>query len=150
VNSIASVRLAIIFVISTVTGSFVLAQAWPADISGDWQVAWQGRLGTQRCLVHLERDGKALKGIFHDPRGAAQLSGTVDENRITFDVQFQGKRPFTTRFTGVIKEGKIEGTSQATGVGSSGAYLGHGGEIVQPEHPWTATRVADTQAQSRP
>jgi hypothetical protein len=63
-------------------------------------------------------------------------------------VQFQGKYPFTTRFTGKITDakigaGKIEGTSQAINVNDGGgAYLGHGGEIVHPEHPWTATRVA--------
>jgi hypothetical protein len=116
------------------------------DVSGDWQVSWQGRLGSDEGTLHLHQDGPKLTGTFHDVHGISSLSGTITAKQISFDVQFPGPRPFTTRFTGSGDEGKIEGTSQAIGVGGSGAYLGHAGEIVQPEHPWTATRVASPPA----
>jgi hypothetical protein len=123
--------------------------AKPPDVSGTWQVSWQGRLGTEQCTLHLQQDGTKLTGTLQDVHGLSPLSGAVDGKQISFDVQFQGPRPFTTRFTGTADKaadaGKIEGTSQAVGVGGAGAYLGHAGEVVQPEHPWTAKRVAANQ-----
>jgi hypothetical protein len=113
------------------------------DISGQWQVAWTGRLGTEQCTLQIEQASGKLKGTLQDQRGSSQLSGTVDGTKVSFDVQFSGPHPFTTRFTGTVDADKMTGTSQAIGVGGAGAYLGHGGEIVQPEHPWTAKRLAN-------
>ena len=115
----------------------------PLDVAGKWQATWQGRLGSEPCTIELQQDSNKLKGTLQDQRGLSPLSGTVDGKKITFDVQFGGPRPFTVRFTGTVDADKIEGTSQAVGVGGGGAYLGHGGEVVQPEHPWTAKRVAN-------
>ena len=123
--------------------------AQPADVSGNWRVSWEARLGTEPATLHLQQDGRKLTGTFKDLHGLSSLSGTVDENRISFDVQFQGPHPFTTRFTGNADGGKIEGTSQAVNVvGEGGAYLGHAGEVVHPEHPWTAARVAGEPSRS--
>jgi hypothetical protein len=117
----------------------------PVDVSGKWQVSWQGRLGTEQCTLQLQQDSSnKLQGTLLDQRGSSSLTGTVDGKKISFDVQFQGPRPFTTRFTGTVDADKIEGTSQAIGVGGTGAYLGHGGEVAQPEHPWTAKRVPNS------
>jgi len=128
--------------------------AKPADVSGKWQVSWQGRLGTEQCTLQLQQDGTKLTGTFQDVHGLSPLTGTVEEKRISFDVQFQGPRPFTIQFTGTTDKiadgGKIEGTSQAVGVGGAGAYLGHAGEVVQPEHPWTAKRVAEHPVVNQP
>jgi type II secretory pathway pseudopilin PulG len=119
-----------------------------ADVSGRWQVSWQGRLGTEQCTLQLQQDSSnKLSGTLQDQRGSSSLSGTIDGKKISFDVQFQGLRPFTTRFTGTVGSDKIEGTSQAIGVGGAGAYLGHAGEVVQPEHPWTAKRVTNQPVQ---
>lgn len=119
------------------------------DVSGKWQVAWQGRLGTEQCTLQLQQDSSnKLKGTLQDLHGTSPLSGTMDGKKVVFDVTIQGPRPFTTRFTGTVDADKIEGTSQAINVGGAGAFLGHGGEVVQPEHPWTAKRVADQPAQS--
>ena len=122
--------------------------AIPADVAGKWQVSWQGRLGTEQCTLQFQQDGTKLTGTLQDQRGLAPLSGTVDDKQVSFEVKFQGPRPFTTRFTGVVDAAKIEGTSQAVGVGGSGAYMGHAGEVVQPEHPWTAKRIANPPPQA--
>jgi hypothetical protein len=110
------------------------------DVSGDWQASWQGRLGAEQCTLHVQTEGGKLTGTFKDLRGTSALAGTVDGRRISFDVRFPGARPFTIRFTGTADDSTIKGTSQAVGMGGSGAYLGHAGEVVQPEHPWTAKR----------
>jgi hypothetical protein len=114
--------------------------AKPANVAGKWEMSWQGRLGTEKCTFDLQQDANKLKGTFQDQRGASQLTGTIEGKTITFEVAFQGPRPFTTQFTGTIDNDKIEGKSKAIGVGGSGAFLGHAGEVEQPEHPWTANR----------
>jgi hypothetical protein len=122
--------------------------ATSANVSGKWQVSWQGRLGTEQCTLQLQQDSSnKLSGTLQDQRGNSSLSGTIDGKNISFEVQFQGPRPFTTRFTGTLDSDKIEGTSQAIGVGGAGAYLGHAGEVVHPEYPWTAKRVASQPVQ---
>ena len=120
----------------------------PLDVSGDWQVTWQGRLGAEQCALHLEQDGETLTGTLKTLHGVSSIAGTVDKQRIFFEVQFGDPHPFTTRFTGNADGGKIEGTSQAVGIGGSGAYLGHAGEIVQPDHPWSATHLANQPTQA--
>jgi hypothetical protein len=121
------------------------SQVLRADFAGSWQVVWQGRLSIERCVLHFEQDGTKLAGTFQDLRGIMPLTGTVDGKKISFEVRFNGPNPFTTRFIGTANGEKIEGTSQAVGVA---AYLGHAGEIVHPEHPWTATRVPNLPSQS--
>jgi hypothetical protein len=116
----------------------------PVVVAGNWQVSWQGRLGAEPVALHLQQDGAKLTGTFQDLHGVMPLSGAVDEKKISFEVQFKGPRPFTTQFTGTVDDDKIEGTSQAVGVeGGGGAFLGHGGEVVHPEHPWTGKRIAN-------
>jgi hypothetical protein len=125
------------------SGTSTVMSAEPASLAGKWEMSWTGRLGTQKCALELQQDSTKLKGTLRDQRGDSALSGTVEGNKISFDVDFKGPKPFTTRFTGSIDGDKITGTSQAIGVGGAGAYLGHAGEIVQPEHPWTATRATN-------
>jgi hypothetical protein len=125
--------------------------AKPADVSGKWQVSWEGRLGTESAVLEVRQDGAKLTGTFQDLHGLSPISGTVAEKQISFDVQFQGKRPFTIRFKGAVDTAsnglEIKGTSQAVGVEGAGAYLGHAGEVVQPEHPWSAKRPASQPGQ---
>jgi hypothetical protein len=138
-NRISRAKLSILILLAALL-SFVLSAA-AADISGDWQVSWQGRLGTEQCTLHLVSDEGKLTGSFRSIHGVSSLSGTITGKQVSFDVPFPGPRPYTIRFTGKIDGDKIEGSSQAVGLGGPGAYLGHGGEIVQPDHPWSAKRV---------
>ncbi|MGA9800756.1 MAG: hypothetical protein WBQ68_17205 [Terriglobales bacterium] len=113
------------------------------SVSGKWQLSWQARLGTEQATVELEQDGSKLRGTFHDLHHSCPLSGSIEGQTISFEVQFEASRPYTIAFRGTVNGDSISGTSQAQNIGGSKAYLGHGGEIVQPEHPWTATRPAD-------
>jgi hypothetical protein len=129
----------------------VHSTAKPADVSGRWQVSWEGRLGVEQCTLQLHQDGEKLTGTLQDLHGVSPVSGTVVDKEILFDAQFSGKRPFTIRFKGTVESAanavEIKGTSQAIGIeGSGGAYLGHAGEVVQPEHPWSAKRPANQPA----
>jgi hypothetical protein len=113
------------------------------NVSGRWEVSWQARLGTDQAVVELQQSGSKLTGTFRDPHHTCPVSGTIEGKNISFEVEFQAARPYTIAFKGTLDGEKISGTSQAQNVGGKGAYLGHGGEIVEPEHPWTATRPAD-------
>lgn len=122
-------------------------QARIANVEGKWQVSWTGRLGTETAVLQLKQDSGAVSGTFQDMRGTSSLSGKVDNKNVSFEVKFEGKRPFVIVFTGSADGDKIAGTSKAKDTDS---YLGHGGEIVQPEHPWTAKRMPDEPTQQRP
>jgi hypothetical protein len=113
------------------------------SVSGKWQLSWQARLGTEQATVELEQDGSKLRGTFHDLHHSCPLSGSIEGKTISFEVQFEEARPYTIAFKGIVNGDNISGTSQAQNTGTSKAYLGHGGEIIQPEHPWTATRPTD-------
>jgi opacity protein-like surface antigen len=112
------------------------------NVSGKWQVSWQARLGTEQATIELQQDGSKLRGTFHDLHHSCSVSGTIEGSNISLDVQFEEARPYTIAFKGTVNGDSINGTSRAQNIGGK-AYLGHGGEIVQPEHPWTATRPAD-------
>jgi FlaG/FlaF family flagellin (archaellin) len=139
--SAALFLLAIVVLPAAAVGASVGGDA--PSVSGKWQLSWQARLGTEQATVELEQKGTKLRGTFHDLHHSCQLSGTIDGANISFDVLFDEARPYTIAFRGTVDGDSITGTSQAQNIGGSKAYLGHGGEIVQPEHPWTATRPAD-------
>ena len=125
--------------------------AKPANVSGKWQVSLEGRLGTEEGVMQLQQDGAKLTGTFEDIHGLSPLSGTVAENRVSFDVQFGGQRPFAIRFNGSLDKaggGEIKGTSEAILPDGSRVFLGHAGEVVHPEHPWTAKRAPNQPAAS--
>lgn len=119
-----------------------------SDISGDWKVVWQGRLGSENCDLNFQTEAGKVTGNWKDSRGLSKVSGTYKEGRLVFDVHFEGARPYTIEFAGHVEGGKLQGTSQAVGMPGSGAYLGHGGEVVQPEHPWSGTRVGNDTAKN--
>jgi hypothetical protein len=126
--------------------------AKPANVSGKWQVLLEGRLGTEPGVLQLQQDGAKLAGTFQDLHGFSPLSGTVVENQVSFDVQFQGQRPFTIRFTGTVDKpadaNELKGTSQAILPDGGKVFLGHAGEVAHPEHPWTAKRIPNQPAPS--
>ena len=113
-------------------------------VGGTWQMSWQARLGTESATIELRQDGSRLNGTFRDAHHSGALSGSIEGRNVTFSVSFQEARPYAIAFKGTVGGTvggeTISGTSQAQNIPGSGAYLGHGGEIVQPAHPWTASR----------
>lgn len=143
----------LIRVISITTLIFVAqvllnAQQDFVNVSGKWQASWQGRLGSEPITLDLKQNGAKLSGKLVRASGTRPLTGTVEGNVISFTVNFTNPKPYMILFKGTIEGDSIKGSSQAQNVGKSGAYLGHGGEIVQPDHPWTATREQRNQQQA--
>jgi hypothetical protein len=134
------------FVILLSVGVSLLGAEIPAHVQGKWQASWTGRLGSEPIMLVLKQHGTKLSGKLLRASAATPLTGSIEGNEISFQVNFPGPKPYSILFKGSVEGDSIKGTSQAQNVGASGAYLGHGGEIVQPDHPWTANRVqADRQ-----
>jgi hypothetical protein len=122
-------------------------QSQSTNIGGAWQLSWQGREGTQQATIQIQQDGSKLSGTFQGPRGSSPLSGSVDGNNISFNVQMQGHRgTMTLAFTGTIDGNKMSGTFQPQGGG--GGHEGHGGG--QGSHSWSAVRQQGKSGRSEP
>lgn len=109
-----------------------------AKVQGKWRIAWNVRLGTVRGILILKQHGSTVTGTFQDDRGSYPLSGTVQGQAITFDVAFIGPPPYAIEFKGSVDGEKISGTSGLQN-GEPG-FLGHAGEINEPQRPWIATK----------
>jgi hypothetical protein len=128
-------------------GTLLWAEGRPANVQGKWQASWTGRLGSEPVTLVLKQQGSKLTGKILRGSVATPLTGEIDGNDILLLVNFSGPKPYTILFKGSVMGDSIKGTSQAQNVGNSGAYMGHGGEIVQPDRPWTAARVRANQQQ---
>jgi hypothetical protein len=105
------------------------------NVSGTWQISWQGRQGTQHRALQLQQDGSQLSGTMRGPRGSTPVSGSLDGNKISFNMQFQGRRrSITAAFTGSVNNDAMNGTVKVKG---GGRRFGGGGD---QSHTWTATR----------
>lgn len=137
----------VLCIASFLMGSLLWAEGSPVNVQGNWQASWTGRLGSQPLVLVLKQQGTKLTGKMLRGTTATPVTGTIAGNEISMLVNFAGPKPYTILFKGSVEGDSIKGTSQAQNVGNSGAYMGHGGEIVQPDHPWTATRMRTNQQQ---
>jgi hypothetical protein len=109
-------------------------------VAGQWQLAWEGRIGTERARVVLQPDGSQLHGSFSTERASMLLSGTLQAGKISFSVDFPGPPPYRILFSGVPNGNRIEGEAQPQDTGGRG-FAGHGGEVSADYYHWSATRV---------
>src|SRR5690348_14329138 len=137
----------VLCVVSFLMGSLLWAEGHPANVRGKWEASWTGRLGSEPVIFVLKQQGSKLSGKIWRGNVATPLTGTVNGNDISLLANFSGPKPYSILFKGAVEGNSIKGTSQAQNVGNSGAYMGHGGEIVQPDRPWTATRMRAKQQQ---
>src|SRR5262249_13424719 len=109
-----------------------------ANVSGKWQMSWQGRNGERQGTLELKQDGSQLTGTMDGSRGQVPVTGSVDGNNITFSIKMSGgKRDFSVTYTGTVDGDKMSGNIQAQG---GGGRRGRGGN--KGDRTWTATRGA--------
>jgi hypothetical protein len=114
------------------------AAAKTANVSGKWRIAWDVRLGTVRGVLVLKQKADNLSGTFQEYGKSYPLSGSVRGRAVTLVVPFTGRYPYTIEFNGTVEGKKISGTSHSKDGGE--VFLGHAGEVDEPQRPWTATR----------
>jgi hypothetical protein len=109
-----------------------------AKVGGKWRIAWDVRLGTVRGILDLKQHADQVTGTFEEYGKSYSLTGSLQGQAICFDVPFTGPVPYTIEFKGTIERGKMSGTSGLKGGGH--VFLGHAGEVDEPQRPWTATK----------
>jgi hypothetical protein len=109
--------------------------------AGQWQLSWQGRIGSEQATVVLQPNGHALSGSFRTPRATAPLSGSVQGSRLSFAVDFPGPPAYRILFSGLAHGDRIEGEALPQDVNGR-AFAGHGGEVAREYYTWSATRLA--------
>jgi hypothetical protein len=112
-----------------------------SGLAGQWQLSWQGRIGTEQATVLLQPSGQVLNGSFRTARGSAPLSGSVHGAEVSFAVEFPGPPAYRVLFSGALRGNQIAGQAQPQDV-KGRAFAGHGGEVSQQYYTWTAVRVA--------
>jgi hypothetical protein len=132
-----SVRLSISVALLAATAGCARPQA---GLAGQWQLSWQGRIGTEQATLLLQPTGAALSGSFRNARGSVALAGSVHGPKLSFAVDFPGPPAYRIVFSGVAQGNQIRGEAQPQDVNGR-AFAGHGGEIARDYYTWSATRV---------
>jgi len=111
-----------------------------AKVGGKWRIAWDVRLGTVQGILSLKQSATKLTGDFQQYGHTYPLSGTIQGHAITFVVPFAGPPPYTIEFKGTVDgdNDSISGTSRLADGGQ--AFLGHAGEVDEPQRPWMAVK----------
>src|ERR1700730_14678621 len=81
----------------------------PVSVSGKWRLSWQARIGTEQGTLVLEQSGTKLNGSSHSELGPPVVSGTIQEESISFKLGFAGDHPFAIVFTGRVDGNKMNG-----------------------------------------
>jgi hypothetical protein len=89
----------------------VLAQ----EVSGTWQFTIELDVGRGQPTFVFAQDGDTLSGTYQGTFDSADVSGTVQGDRIEFRFEVQGN---TATYTGTIDDNTMSGTCEYVGVGS--------------------------------
>jgi carbon-monoxide dehydrogenase large subunit len=93
------------------------------SIDGDWKMVMSTPMGPQEMTGHFETEGEALKGYLSSPEGQQAFTGTVEGNRLKFDLKVVKPMKITLKYdvevagdslSGKVKMG-IFGTAKLTG-----------------------------------
>ena len=94
-----------------------------APVDGDWKMILSTPIGPQEMLGHFETDGLSLSGFLSSAEGQQSFTGTVEGNRLKFDLKVQKPMKITLKYditvagnelTGKVKMG-IFGSAKLTG-----------------------------------
>jgi aerobic carbon-monoxide dehydrogenase large subunit len=92
-------------------------------IDGDWKMVLSTLTGTREMTGHFDSDGSALSGYLSSPEGRTAFTGTIEGNRLRFDVhvvqpvkitlkydlEVEGNRLVGKVKIGIFGTGKVEG-----------------------------------------
>jgi aerobic carbon-monoxide dehydrogenase large subunit len=94
-----------------------------AAIDGDWKMVLATPMGPQEMRGHFATDGQSLTGYLSSPEGQQAFTGTVEGNRLKFDLKVVKPMKITLKYdiavegdrlTGKVKMG-IFGSAKLTG-----------------------------------
>lgn len=84
----------------------------PAKVAGQWEMTWEGRMGTMTATLTFEQDGDKLKGTITGPQGReTPVTGSIKGNSIRFSVKRETPRgEMTLEYTGTVNADSMKGT----------------------------------------
>jgi hypothetical protein len=113
----------------------------PARVAGKWQFSWEARIATESGTLQLEQADSKLSGSYHGNLTAPKVSGAIEGNKITLNMNFQRAHPFTIVFTGTIDGDKMSGKFVIPGM--ENGYDPHGENVRPSNYSWAAVRLPD-------
>jgi carbon-monoxide dehydrogenase large subunit len=93
-------------------------------IDGDWKMVMSTPMGPQEMTGHFETHGQSVRGYLSSPQGQQSFTGTVEGNRVKFDLKVEKPMKITLKYditvegdrlTGKVKMG-IFGSAKLTAV----------------------------------
>jgi hypothetical protein len=113
----------------------------PVSVSGKWQLSWQARIGEEQGILVLQQTGTKLNGSFHSELGTPVVSGTMQEENISFKLGFAGDHPFAIVFTGKVDGNRMKGKFALDGMADG--YDQHGENVQPTNYSWKASLLED-------
>jgi carbon-monoxide dehydrogenase large subunit len=80
-----------------------------AGIGGDWKMVLATPMGPQEMKGHFEIDGQSLSGYLISPEGQQAFTGTVEDNRLKFDLKVVKPMKITLKYDITVEGDKLIG-----------------------------------------
>jgi aerobic carbon-monoxide dehydrogenase large subunit len=93
--------------------------AAPATVDGAWKMVLNTPVGAQEMTGHFVTDGAALSGYLESEQGRQDFTGTVEANRIRFDLRVEQPMKITLKYDLVVEGDAISGKVKMGMFGSS-------------------------------
>jgi hypothetical protein len=141
-------NLSLIFLLAMVGVSCASVQAAKKHVrvAGTWTISWQARVGKESGTIQFQQKGTQLSGIYQGHGSPASVTGNLENDAVSFNLEFPGKPPYTIIFTGTLDGDKMTGKFQFQAL--KDGYDEHGENVQSIDYSWTATRLPDPQKQS--
>jgi carbon-monoxide dehydrogenase large subunit len=88
-------------------------------VDGDWKMVMKTPIGPQEMTAHFETKGAALSGWLSSPEGRQEFSGTVEGNRLTFDLAVEKPMKITLKYDITIEGDALTGKAKMGMMGSA-------------------------------
>ncbi|RZJ98097.1 MAG: xanthine dehydrogenase family protein molybdopterin-binding subunit [Novosphingobium sp.] len=93
--------------------SAVLSGTLPQSVDGEWQVTMQPPVGPKQEMVATFRtEGGILTGQLAAPEGTQEFSGTVEGNRLKWEMKVTQPMPITLKYDLTIEGDTLAGTAK--------------------------------------
>ena len=109
------IRIAVILTVALLTSAQLGAQT--TNVTGDWAFTVTTDQGSGTPTITFKQDGEKLTGKYEGQLGAADLTGTVKGNAITFTftVDVQGQQAPVT-YKGTVEKNTMKGSLDIAGM----------------------------------
>jgi aerobic carbon-monoxide dehydrogenase large subunit len=79
------------------------------SVDGDWKMVLSTPMGPQEMMGHFESDGHVLSGYLSSPEGRQSFTGTVEGNRLIFDLKVVKPMKITLKYDIEVEGDRLVG-----------------------------------------